>query len=98
MRLFDGPPGAFLEACRGFYFDVALAGYKGPLRLLLDFAAPGHVLYGSDFPFAQEPAVARQATDIAEVVGVPGGHSFGNIFGETEEGSRWGAETESHET
>lgn len=31
MRLFDGDAGAFFEACRGFYFDVAFAGYKGPL-------------------------------------------------------------------
>jgi predicted TIM-barrel fold metal-dependent hydrolase len=80
MRMLEGPPGAFLEACREFYFDVALAGYKGPLQLLLNFAAPGHVLYGSDFPFAQASMVANQATDIAEVMGLQGTSLFGNVF------------------
>ncbi|CAI6338015.1 unnamed protein product [Periconia digitata] len=80
MGILERPPGVFLEACRQFYFDVALAGYKGPLQLLLDFAAPGHVLYGSDFPFAQAPAVAQQAADIADVVETRGeSATFGDL-------------------
>jgi 6-methylsalicylate decarboxylase len=37
---------------RRFYFDTALSSAATPLRALLDFAAPGHVLFGSDWPFA----------------------------------------------
>jgi predicted TIM-barrel fold metal-dependent hydrolase len=37
-----------------FYFDTALAAGPGTLPALLAFAEPGHVLYGSDWPFAPE--------------------------------------------
>ncbi|KXX79207.1 hypothetical protein MMYC01_203700 [Madurella mycetomatis] len=50
----------FLREARSFYFDLALTGYDEPMRLVLDFAEEGHVLYGSDFPFAKERAVATQ--------------------------------------
>lgn len=41
-----------------FYFDTALASSPSSLPSLLTFAEPGHVLYGSDWPFAPEPAGA----------------------------------------
>jgi hypothetical protein len=50
------------------------------LQWLLDFAAPSHVLCNSDFPFAQAPTVARQAADMAEMMGLQGIFRFGNIF------------------
>lgn len=37
-----------------FYFDTALSSTPAALPSLLAFAAPGHILYGSDFPFAPE--------------------------------------------
>jgi predicted TIM-barrel fold metal-dependent hydrolase len=39
-----------------FYFDTALAASPSSLPSLLTFAEPGHILYGSDWPFAPEPA------------------------------------------
>jgi predicted TIM-barrel fold metal-dependent hydrolase len=39
-----------------FYFDTALAASPSALPALLAFAEPGHVLYGSDWPFANEQA------------------------------------------
>ncbi|MFC7447857.1 amidohydrolase family protein [Rhodococcus daqingensis] len=39
-----------------FYYDTALSGSPAALPSLLAFANPGHVLYGSDWPFA--PAAA----------------------------------------
>lgn len=39
-----------------FYYDTALSGSPAALPSLLAFAHPGHVLYGSDWPFA--PAAA----------------------------------------
>jgi predicted TIM-barrel fold metal-dependent hydrolase len=35
-----------------FYFDIALSGSPTALPSLLAFAAPDHVLFGSDFPHA----------------------------------------------
>ncbi|MEU5104936.1 amidohydrolase family protein [Streptomyces sp. NPDC021354] len=43
---------------RGFYFDTALSSSPAALPTLLAFARPGHVLFGSDWPFA--PAAAGQ--------------------------------------
>jgi 6-methylsalicylate decarboxylase len=48
----DLDPAEFLEYARSFYFDLALSSSSLQLDLLLSFAKPGHVLYGSDFPYA----------------------------------------------
>ncbi|GCE40085.1 amidohydrolase [Rhodococcus sp. USK10] len=45
-----------LQDFAGFYYDTALSASPAALPSLLNFAAPGHVLYGSDWPFA--PAAA----------------------------------------
>ncbi|MFI1400753.1 amidohydrolase family protein [Streptomyces sp. NPDC020681] len=47
-------PDSILTNLRRFYFDTALSATPTSLPSLLAFAAPGHVLYGSDFPFASE--------------------------------------------
>ncbi|WP_269858384.1 amidohydrolase family protein [Streptomyces sp. RPT161] len=47
-----------LADLRRFYFDTALSGSPTALPSLLAFAAPGHVLYGSDWPFAPVAAGA----------------------------------------
>ncbi|MFF6979982.1 amidohydrolase family protein [Streptomyces sp. NPDC008343] len=39
-----------------FYFDTALSSSPAALPTLLAFARPGHVLFGSDWPFAPTPA------------------------------------------
>jgi 6-methylsalicylate decarboxylase len=46
-----------LAQLKKFYFDVALSSSPSALPSLLAFAAPGHVTYGSDWPFAPEPVV-----------------------------------------
>ncbi|WP_460062288.1 amidohydrolase family protein [Streptomyces sp. YKOK-I1] len=43
-----------LGELRRFYFDTALSAGPAALPSLLAFAAPGHVLYGSDFPMLPE--------------------------------------------
>ncbi len=45
-----------LEDLSSFYFDTALSGSPAALPSLLAFAKPGHVLFGSDWPYA--PAIA----------------------------------------
>lgn len=47
-----------LEDFRGFHFDTALSSSPAALPTLLAFARPGHVLFGSDWPFA--PTAAGQ--------------------------------------
>lgn len=58
----------FLNEAKSFYFDLAFAGYDDPLRLLLDFAEPGHVLYGTDYPFGRENLVAIQSKQIDDAL------------------------------
>jgi predicted TIM-barrel fold metal-dependent hydrolase len=41
-----------LDDFADFYYDTALSGSPAALPRLLAFANPGHVLYGSDWPFA----------------------------------------------
>ncbi|WP_188187100.1 amidohydrolase family protein [Nonomuraea sp. SYSU D8015] len=45
-----------LEDFRGYYFDTALSSSPAALPTLLAFARPGHVLFGSDWPFAPSSA------------------------------------------
>lgn len=47
-----------LEDFRSFYFDTALSSTPAALPSLLAFAKPGHVLFGSDWPFAPSSGVA----------------------------------------
>ncbi|MFE1880224.1 amidohydrolase family protein [Streptomyces diastatochromogenes] len=47
-----------LDDLRGFYFDTALSASPAALPTLLAFARPGHILFGSDWPFA--PTAAGQ--------------------------------------
>lgn len=46
-----------LDDFRSFYFDTALSGSPAALPSLMAFAKPGHVLFGSDWPFAPAAAV-----------------------------------------
>jgi predicted TIM-barrel fold metal-dependent hydrolase len=48
-----------LEDLRSFYFDTAISGTPAALPSLLAFAKPGHVLFGSDWPFLPAFAVAH---------------------------------------
>jgi 6-methylsalicylate decarboxylase len=45
-----------LDDFTGFYFDTALSSSAAALPTLLAFAKPGHITFGSDFPFAPTAA------------------------------------------
>ncbi|MFH8350478.1 amidohydrolase family protein [Streptomyces sp. NPDC018045] len=45
-----------LRDLKRFYFDTALSASPSALPALLAFAEPGHLLYGSDWPFAPQEA------------------------------------------
>ncbi|KAI4198281.1 MAG: hypothetical protein LQ350_005364 [Teloschistes chrysophthalmus] len=46
-----------LSELQNFYFDVALGSDDLVLPLLTRFAKPGHVLFGSDVPYAPRPVI-----------------------------------------
>nr|WSW47809.1 amidohydrolase family protein [Streptomyces sp. NBC_01001] len=50
----DTTPEGLLDDLRRFYFDTAISAGPASLPSLTAFAAPGHVLYGSDFPMLPE--------------------------------------------
>jgi 6-methylsalicylate decarboxylase len=45
-------PADSLDDFAGFYFDTALSSSAAALPSLLAFAKPGHITFGSDWPFA----------------------------------------------
>ena len=49
-------PADNLDDFASFYFDTALSSSPAALPSLLAFAEPGHILFGSDWPFAPLPA------------------------------------------
>ena len=51
-------PFDILDDFASFFFDTALSSSPAALPTLLAFAKPGHVLFGSDWPFAPEIAVS----------------------------------------
>ncbi|NEA21712.1 amidohydrolase family protein [Actinomadura bangladeshensis] len=59
-------PAAVLDDLAGFYFDTALSSSPSALPSLHAFAKPGHVLYGSDWPFAPDLAVSYFSDFIAD--------------------------------
>ncbi|MFF3885632.1 amidohydrolase family protein [Streptomyces sp. NPDC001914] len=59
-------PGELLDDLASFYFDTALTASPASLPSLLAFARPGHVVYGSDWPFAPDLAVAYFGAMLAE--------------------------------
>ncbi|KAE8364604.1 hypothetical protein BDV27DRAFT_172221 [Aspergillus caelatus] len=48
---------AFWDDARNFYYDTAVAGSENVLRVMETFAKPGHLLYGSDTPYANNDIV-----------------------------------------
>lgn len=57
-----------LDDLRGFYFDTALSSGPAALPTLPAFARPGHVLSGSDWPFAPAPAGQYSANGLDDGV------------------------------
>jgi 6-methylsalicylate decarboxylase len=49
-------PADVLDDFASFYFDTALSSSAAALPTLLAFAKPGHITFGSDFPFAPTAA------------------------------------------
>ena len=48
-----------IDRAREFYFDTAVSANAVTLKALVEFAKPGHILFGSDFPNAPTEAIIR---------------------------------------
>lgn len=59
-----------MDAFRSFYFDTALSAGPSVLPSLLAFAKPGHVLYGSDFPYAPAAVGASFTAQLDDYAGL----------------------------
>jgi predicted TIM-barrel fold metal-dependent hydrolase len=71
-------PEGIQAGLRQFYFDTALSASDTSLPSLLAFAEPGHVLYGSDFPYADPEWIARFDHCLAAYDG-PGADRLGEV-------------------
>ncbi len=59
-----------LDDFAGFYFDTALSSSPAALPSLLAFAKPGHVTFGSDWPFAPVEAGKLNAASLENYPGL----------------------------
>ena len=60
----DNYPEGALACIRRFWFDTALSGDGTPLAALHDVADPSRILYGSDYPYVSENAVASETAGL----------------------------------
>lgn len=65
-------PADSLNDFKSFYFDTALSSSAAALPTLLAFAQPGHVTFGSDWPFAPLPAARLFAAGLETYEGLDG--------------------------
>ena len=71
-------PESIQAGLRKFYFDTALSATPTSLPSLLAFAEPGHIFYGSDFPYAHPEWSARFDHELAIYDG-PGAERLGEV-------------------
>lgn len=63
-------PADSLDDFAGFYFDTALSSSAAALPSLLAFAKPGHITFGSDWPFAPTAAGQLFAAGLETYTGI----------------------------
>lgn len=69
LRSMRRPPKSqeqMLDELSGFYFDLALGSSDLVLPLLTGFAKPGHVLFGSDLPYAPRETIDFFTNNLTE--------------------------------
>jgi predicted TIM-barrel fold metal-dependent hydrolase len=68
----DGSYQAGLDVLRSFYFDVALSSGGVTLAALMAFARPGHVLFGTDWPYAPPAVIDHFRAELSGYAFAPG--------------------------
>lgn len=62
----DVPPVDVMKDAATLYFDIAGDPLPRQLDTLLTFADPGHILYGTDYPWKPADSAKRNLTELAE--------------------------------
>jgi len=62
-------PRNLIASLRQLYYDVAMSASPYALPSLLALVDPSHILFGSDYPFMPEPAVADNVAGLADYEG-----------------------------
>lgn len=57
-------PRGMLTYLKSFYYDTTLSTSPYAIKTLLELVEPSQILFGSDFPFAPEPLVAKEIDDL----------------------------------
>ncbi|KAL3255841.1 hypothetical protein ABHI18_008022, partial [Aspergillus niger] len=62
---YERGPNEMVEDFKSFYFDLALSSSPAVLTLLLSLVPHDHIVYGSDFPYANNNKIAgfKEALD-----------------------------------
>ncbi len=60
-------PRGMLAYLKSFYYDTALSSSPYAMKALLELVGPSQILFGSDFPFAPEPIVAKEVEDLQKL-------------------------------
>jgi predicted TIM-barrel fold metal-dependent hydrolase len=68
----DGSYQGGLDVLRQFYFDTALSSGAATLAALMAFARPGHVLFGTDWPYAPPRVIDHFRAEFEEFPLAPG--------------------------
>jgi len=63
-------PAEVVEQFRTFYFDTALSAGTAALPTVLAFARPGHLVFGTDWPFAPQPVVDHFTAGLHQYAGI----------------------------
>lgn len=62
-KLLEKAPRGVQAYLSSFYYDTALSPSAPAMKALLELVPPGQILFGSDYPYAPEPLVAKEIQD-----------------------------------
>lgn len=63
-KFLEKAPRGMLAYLKSFYYDTALSTSPHAMKSLLELVEPSQILFGSDFPFAPKPLVAKEIDDL----------------------------------
>lgn len=65
----DIDPAHVTEVLRGLYYETALAGSRNSLLPTLEVTTADHILFGTDWPAAPEPAIGHNIVNLTSFTG-----------------------------
>ena len=62
-KILERAPRGVMAYLKSFYYDTALSTSPYALKPLIELVGPEQILFGSDFPYAPDPLVAKEISD-----------------------------------